>query len=77
MCSLLKRTLVLNVVLLCRKLLVLQFLLVTSETLLDSVFDLKVKIAPLPDVYQVLMFIEGTLMYLEPRALSISYNILN
>jgi hypothetical protein len=58
-------------------LLLLLFLLGTSETLLCSMSALQVKIVPLLDVHQLLMF-AGTLMYLEPETftLIIFYNIL-
>jgi hypothetical protein len=56
-----KFTLVLNSVLLLWKLLVFEFQLGISETLLCSVSASHVKIVPLLDVYQLLMFFLWTL----------------
>jgi hypothetical protein len=75
---LLMSNLVLNSALPFWKLLVSEFLLGTSETLLCSMSALKVKIVPLLDVHQLIMLFAGTLTYLEPETftLIIFYNIL-
>jgi hypothetical protein len=72
-----KFTLVLISLLLFWKLLVFEFLLGISETLLCSVSAPHVKIVPLLDEHQLLMFAR-TLTYLEPRTFSliILYNML-
>jgi hypothetical protein len=74
---LLMSTLVLNSALAFWKLLVSEFLLGTSETLLCSMSALPVKIVPLLDLHQLLMLFAGTLTYLEPETFSliIFYNI--
>jgi hypothetical protein len=64
---LLKSTLVLNSALPFWKLLVSEFLLGTSETLLCSMSALQVKIVPLLDVHQLLMLFAGTLTHSEPE----------
>jgi hypothetical protein len=71
-------TLVINSALPFWKLLVSEFLLGISETLLCSMSALRVKIVPLLDVHQLLMLFAGTLTYLEPEkfTLIICYNIL-
>jgi hypothetical protein len=71
-------TFILNSALPFWKLLVSEFLLGISETLLYSMSALHVKIVPLLDVHQLLMLSAGTLLYLEPRELSliIFYNML-
>jgi hypothetical protein len=61
----------LNCVLLFWELLVFQFLLGISETLLGSLSALHDKVIPLLDVYQLLMLFAGTLMYLEPKTFSL------
>jgi hypothetical protein len=75
---LLMSTLVLNSPLPFWKLLVSEFLIGISETLLCSMSALQVKIVSLLDVHQLLMLFAGTLTYLEPETftLIIFYNIL-
>jgi hypothetical protein len=70
--------LVSNSALPCWKLLVSEFLLGISETLLCSVSDPHVKIVPLVDVHQLLMLSAGKLTYSEPGTFSliILYNML-
>jgi hypothetical protein len=60
------------------KLLVSEFLLGISETLLCSMSASHLKIVPLLDVHQLLMLSAGTLTYLEPGTFSsvILYNML-
>jgi hypothetical protein len=66
-CSFFKLALILNSVLLFRKLFVFKFLLGISETLLCSVSAPQVKIIPLLDALRLLMFVAGFLTYLEPK----------
>jgi hypothetical protein len=66
-CSFLKFTLVLNFVLLFWKLLVVEFLLGTSETLLCPVSDPQANFIPLLDVGLLLLMFAGMLTYLEPK----------
>jgi hypothetical protein len=61
---------ILNSVLLFWKLLVFEFLLGISETLLCSMSAPHVKTVPLLDVHQLLMLSAGTLTYSEPRTFS-------
>jgi hypothetical protein len=68
---LLKFTLVSNSALLVWKLLVSEFLLGISETLLCSMSAPHLKIVPLVDVHQLLMLSAGTLTYLEPGTFSL------
>jgi hypothetical protein len=75
---LLMSTLVLNSVFPFCKLLVSEFLISISDTLLCSMSALQVKIVPLLDVHQLLMLSAGMLTYLEPETftLIIFYNML-
>jgi hypothetical protein len=70
-CFLFKFTVALNSVLLFWKLLVFEFPLGISETLLCSMSAPQVKIVPLLHAYHPLMFFAGTLTYLEPKPLSV------
>jgi hypothetical protein len=65
-----KFTLVLNSVLFW-KLLVFEFILGKSETLLCSVSAPQVKIVPLLGWHQLLILFAGTLTYLEPKTFSL------
>jgi hypothetical protein len=65
-----KFTLVLQSYPLFWKLLVSEFLLGTSETLLCSMSALQVKIVPLLDIHQLLMLSAGTLTYSQPGTFS-------
>jgi hypothetical protein len=73
-----KFALVLNSVLQFWKLLVSEFLLGISEILRCSMSAPHVQIAPLLDVYQLLMLLGGKLAYSEPRTifLIIFHNII-
>jgi hypothetical protein len=70
-CFLFKFTLVLNSVLLFWQLLIFEFLLGTSETLLCSASAPQVKVVPLLDTHQLLMLSAGTLTYSEPTMFSL------
>jgi hypothetical protein len=66
-----KLTLALNSVLLFWKLLVFEFLLGTSETVLCSMSAPQADIVPLLDALQLLMLSAGTSTYLEPKMFSL------
>jgi hypothetical protein len=66
-----KFTLVLNSVLLFWKLLVFEFLLGISETLLCSVTTHRVNFSLFFDVHELLILFAGTLTYSEPRTFSL------
>jgi hypothetical protein len=66
-----KFTFVLNSVLLFWKLLVVEFLLGISATLLCSMSAPHVKIVPLLDVHQLLMLFARMLTFSEPRTFSL------